>query len=141
MYLEYQKLLAEDPGLVARLDMMPGSLFSGRKRLAKGAVGVFFCYSLPALEPGKGEFSLEAGPTRWYLYDTDQEEIIEEAGRIIASIRSRPRTPRRCNTDEKLLKDIRREVQNHIRNTYLKQVQAPLNAPKPELVCWMELNR
>jgi hypothetical protein len=27
----------------------------------------------------------------------------------------------------------------HIKNTYLKQVQAPVNCPKPELACWMEL--
>lgn len=140
MHLEYQKLLKQDPHLANRLEMMPGSVFSGRRKLSKGARGVFFCYSLPALDKQQGDFTLEAGPTRWYLYDLDQHEIIEPTGRIIESIRSRPRTPRRCIMEEKTLKDIRQEVLRHVRNTYLKQVQAPLNAPKPKLMCWMELN-
>ena len=141
MHLEYQKLLKDNPELANRLDMMPGSVFSGRRKLAKGARGVFFCYSLPALDKQQSDFTLEAGPTRWYLYDLDREEIIESTGPIIESIRSRPKTPRRCKMEEKTLKDIRQRVLRHIRNTYLKQVQAPLNAPKPKLMCWMELNR
>ena len=39
MHLEYQKLLSQNRGLAQRLDMMPGSVFSGRRRLAKGARG------------------------------------------------------------------------------------------------------
>ncbi len=141
LHLEYQKLLNQHPGLANRLEMMPGSMFSGRRRLSKGARGVFFCFALPALDKERDDFTLEAGPTRWYLYDPDREQIIESAGRIVDSIRSNPRTPRRCVTEEKTLKQIRQKVQRHIRNTYLKQVQAPLNAPKPKLMCWMELNQ
>ena len=140
MHLEYQKLLRQDPGLAKRLELMPGSVFSGRRRLSKGARGVFFCYSLPALDKQQGDFTLEAGPTRWYLYDLDQDEIIESSGRIVESIRSRPRTPRRCTMEEATLKDARTKVMRHIHNTYLKQVQAPINTPKPKLMCWMELN-
>jgi len=141
MHLEYQKLLRQDPELANRLEMMPGSVFSGRKRLSKGTRGVFFCYSLPALDKQQGDFTLEAGPTRWYLYDLDQDAIIEAPGQIVASIRSRPRTPRRCTMEEKSLKNLRTKVLRHVRNTYLKQVQAPINAPKPKLMCWMELNQ
>ena len=141
MHLEYQKLLRQNPELANRLEMMPGSVFSGRRKLAKGARGVFFCYSLPALDKQEGDFTLEAGPTRWYLYDLDQDAIIESPGQITASIRSRTRTPRRCTMEEKTLKDLRKRVLRHVRNTYLKQVQAPINAPKPKLMCWMELNR
>ena len=141
MHLEYQKLLKQDSGLADRLNMMPGSVFSGRRRLSKGTRGVFFCYALPALDKDKGEFTLEAGPTRWYLYDSDQQEIIETTGQILDSIRSRPRTPRRCTTEERTLKDVRRKVERHIHNTYLRQVQAPMNAPKHTLLCWMELNK
>ena len=140
MHLEYQKLLSQHPGLANRLNMMPGSVFSGRRWLSKGARGVFFCYSLPALDKQYGEFTLEAGPTRWYLYDLDRDDIIQTPGRIIDSIRSRPRTPRRCTTEEKTLKHIRQQVRRHIRDSYLRQVQAPLTAPRPKLVCWMELN-
>ena len=60
MHLEYQKLMKQHPELANRLDMMPGSVFSGRRRLAKGSHGVFFCYALPALDKQQGDFTLEA---------------------------------------------------------------------------------
>ena len=37
------------------------------------------------------------------------------------------------------LRDIRLKIEKHIKNTYLKQVQAPVGV-KPTLKCWMELN-
>ena len=118
---------------------MPGAIFSGRKRPAKGARGVFFCYALPALDKEAGEFTEEAGTTRWYLYDLDRDAILEEPGEIVASIRSKPETPRKCTTEEKTLVEIRAKVEKHIKNTYLKRVDAPVGV-KPALKCWMELN-
>src|SRR5207244_1018065 len=44
MHLEFQALLQADPALDVRLKRLPGATFSGRKRPAKGARGVFFCY-------------------------------------------------------------------------------------------------
>ena len=139
MHLEYQALLLADPGLDARLKRLPGAVFSGRKRVAKGARGVFFCYALPALDKEAGEFTEEAGTTRWYLCDLDRDAVLEEPSDIVASIRSRPDTPRRCTTEEKTLVEIRAKVEKHIKNTYLKRVDAPVGV-KPALRCWMELN-
>jgi SNF2 family DNA or RNA helicase len=139
MHLEYQALLLADPGLEARLKRLPGATFSGRKRLAKGRRGVFFCYSLPALDKEAGEFTDSAGMTRWYLYDLDRETILEEPGEIVASIRSKPETPRNCSTDEKTLIEARGKIEKHIKNTYLKRIDAPVGV-KPSLKCWSELN-
>ena len=140
MHLEYQALLKRHPELAERLDGLPGSVFSGRRRLSKGARGVFFCYSLPALDADGGSFTLEAGPTRWYLYDLDEGTIAESPGQIIESIRSKPNTPRRCEMGRTTLKDLRDKVLRHVRDTYLKRVNAPIDAPEPKLRCWMELN-
>ena len=139
MHLEYQALLETDPELEGRLARFPGAIFSGRKRLAKGARGIFFCYALPALDKEKNEFTEEAGTARWYLYDLDRETILEEPGEIVTSIRSKPETPRRCTTEEKTLLDIRTRIEKHIKNSYLKRVDAPVGV-KPRLRCWMELN-
>ncbi len=139
MHLEYQALLQADPELEARLKRLPGATFSGRKRPAKGARGVFFCYALPALDKEAGEFTEEAGTTRWYLYDLDRDTILEEAGEIVASIRSKPETPRKCTTEEKTLVELRGKIEKHIKNTYLKRVDAPVGV-KPALRCWLELN-
>jgi hypothetical protein len=57
---------------------MPGALFSGRKRVPKGIRGIFFCFGLPALDNEKDEFTTEAGTTRWYLYNMEPEQILED---------------------------------------------------------------
>lgn len=139
MRLEYRALLEQYPGLENRLDNLPGSVFSGRKNLTKGTRGVFFCFSLPAFDSDRGDFTLEAGTTRWYLYTVEDGAIVESPGAIITSIRSKPNTPRYCEMDQNMLKDVRAMVEKHVRNSYLKLVNAPLGAPKPKLRCWMEI--
>ncbi len=139
MHLEYQALLQADPELDGRLKRLPSAVFSGRKRVAKGVRGVFFCYALPALDREAGEFTEQAGTTRWYLYDLDRNAILEEPGEIVTSIRSKPDTPRKCITEEKTLVELRAAIEKHIKNSYLKRVDAPVGV-KPALKCWMELN-
>ena len=139
MQLEYQTLLKENPGLDNKLIMFPGSVFSGRKKLSNGVAGVFFCYALPALDKEKNKFTEKAGSTAWYLYDLVRDVIVEEPSEIVGSIRSNLNTPRKCVTEHKSLIDIRSKVLNHIKNTYLKRVDAPIGI-KPTLKCWMELN-
>ena len=139
MHLEYQRLLKADPQLEARLSSFPSQIFSGRRRPAKGVCGVFFCYALPALDKEKGEFTEEAGSTRWYYCPLTDDTILNDPSEIVAGIRSRPATPRRCTTNERTLLGIRKRVERHVKNTYLKRVDAPLGVT-PRLVCWMELN-
>ena len=139
MHLEFQSLLSHDPALESHLQRLPGGIFSGRERIPEGSRGVFFCYALPALDKSTGEFSEAVGLTRWYLYDFDSETILEEPGEIVASIRSTPATSRRCTTEEKTLINSRTKVDKHIKNTYLKRVDAPIGV-RASLKCWMELN-
>jgi hypothetical protein len=139
MHLEYQALIQDQPELATRLNGLPGAFFSGRNRPAKGTRGVFFCYALPALDKEIGEFTEAAGTTRWYLFDMDKKAILEEPGEIIESLRCKTNTPRRCVTEEKTLKEIRSSVLKHIKDRYLKRVDAPVGV-KPALKCWMEIN-
>ena len=74
------------------------------------------------------------------MYDLSTEKILEKPEDIVAFIRSRPDTPRLLTFSQTQLHETRLKVENHIRNTYLKQVQAPVGV-KPFLKCWMELNR
>ena len=139
MHLEFQTLLRDDPDLEGRLRALPDGAFSGRRGVPKTARGVFFCYALPGLDKEKNEFTVEAGTTRWYLYDLERGAVLEEAGEIVASIRSMPETPRHRETPEETLLEVRRKVLAHIMNTYLKRVDAPMGV-QPKLRCWMELN-
>ena len=126
MHLKYQALLQATPELDARLKRLPGAIFSGRQHVTKGARGVFFCYALPALDKETGEFTEEAGTTRWYLYDLDREVILEEPSEIAGNIRSKPETPRQCTTEEKILVEIRTKIEKYMKNSYLKRIDAPV---------------
>jgi superfamily II DNA or RNA helicase len=139
MNLDYQELLSANPDLEGRLRGLPSAIFSGRKKLAKGSLGAFFCYALPALDKEENKFTEEAGITRWYLYDQNRETVVEDPAQIVVSIRSKPNTPRRCTTEQKNIIDVRTKIEKHIKNTYLKRVDAPVGV-KPALKCWMELN-
>ena len=85
-------------------------------------------------------WSLDAGDTQWYLYDLATKKILEDPSSMIHTIRCSPDTPRQCRMKQQALIDIRLQIDKHIKNTYLKSVQAPINAPKPKLLAWMELN-
>jgi superfamily II DNA or RNA helicase len=139
MHLEYQSLIKDNPELEERLRCMPGAIFSGRKRLTKGLYGVFFCYALPALDKEEEKFTYEAGTTNWYFYNLERDTILDAPGEIITSIRSKPSTPRKCVTEEETLLDLRTKIEKHIKNSYLRRIDAPVGV-KPKLKCWMELN-
>jgi len=144
MRLEYRSLLVKDPALESRLGDLPLRLFSGRERVPKGARGVFFCYALPArpaptASDPEPEWSVEGGPVEWYLRDLDRDETIEGAEAIHAHVQSAADTPRSCRFAQSDLVEARKHVEKHIKNTYLKRVDAPVGV-KPVLKCWMELN-
>ncbi|MCY3845725.1 MAG: helicase-related protein [Acidobacteria bacterium] len=139
MHLEYQDLLRTDPNLVTRLESLPVATFSGRKRREESMRGVFFCYNLPGLDTESNRFTDAAGTTRWYLADVEGGEILEDPRQIVVWIRSTPDTPRVCTIPKVTLTEVRRRVERHIRNTYLKRVQAPTGT-RPTLRAWMELS-
>jgi len=147
MHLEYQKLLRDFPELEEKLDALPGRVFSGKKHPETGSCGVFFCYALPA-PPGPAEqasgagsngWSIERGNTRWYLCALESGNILEDPSEIVDFIRSDAAMPRRTILDKAVLTETRVRLEKHIKNTYLKQVQAPVGV-KPLLKAWMELN-
>lgn len=143
MRLEYQRLCDAHPGLAERLDALPGRVFSGKEHPKPGTAAVFFCYALPASAPvaapqGAGEWSTELGTATWYLFDLATGRILEEPADVIDVIRSTPETPRKTAAAPKTLAGIRAAVEKHIKDGYLKQVQAPVGV-KPVMKCWMEL--
>jgi len=137
--LELQQLLKEYPELEERLNRMPNRIFSGKDALSPDARGVFFCYARPAKAAEAKAWTIEAGDVKWYLYDLESKKILEDPYEIVRHIRCQPETPRICRAQPEDLKAIRKTLDTHIKNTYLKQVQAPIGV-KPVLRAWMELS-
>ncbi len=145
MRLELQRLLTDDPGLAARIEALPGRVFSGKQHPAPGTKAVFFCYRLPRPDFAAGKvdgdfpWTEQAGETRWYLCHLGQDKILEEPAEMLAAIRCAPDTPRQCTIEQPTLTEIRGKIEKHIKNTFLKRMQAPVGV-KPILKAWMELN-
>lgn len=145
MRLELQRLLDADPGLAERIEALPGRVFSGKEHLTAGTKAVFFCYRLPRpdysgeKQNGHLPWTEEAGETRWYLYDIEKQAILEEPADIVAAIRCTPATPRHCTIEQPTLSEVRGKIEKHIKNTFLKPMQAPVGV-KSILKAWMELN-
>ena len=139
MRLEYQRLLDQIPDLAERVAAFPNSMFSGRERDATTPRSIFFCYALPALDVASGLFTEDAGMRRWFLFDVDRQSIHEEPAEIIAAIRSTPTTQRSCHLDPSSLIGARKSVVKHIKNSYLKRIDAPIGV-NASLKCWMEVD-
>lgn len=147
MRLEYQKLLKDYPDLLERINALPGRVFSGKAHPSSGAQAVFLCFAMPAPPAPAREtpadenakWTEDSGDTRWYLFDFSTEQIAEDTADIVKLIRCTPETARKNDIPRQTLSDIRAKVEKHIKNTYLKQVQAPIGV-KPRLKAWMELS-
>ena len=146
MHLEYQRLLAAHPDLPARLEALPGRVFSGKAHLQPGTQAVFFCYGLPGKDAQVRDAALEAdawtlaaGRTEWLLLDLQTDKVAEDAAAIDAVIHSEPPTPRHCQIAHATLSEARARVEKHLKNGYFRQVQAPVGVA-PQLIAWMELN-
>ena len=170
MNLEGQKLASAHPELWQKLDKLPRRVFSGRavadgfepiidregnkvERIQPFMKpGLFFCYRMPPvigkaprdmfenkrekLDPKKHL----PGEVRWYYYDAESDEVHEELDMTWAAVRCVKDTERQVKKGVKKLTDIRKKVEKHIRNTYLRDVQAPLGS-KAVLVGWVEVNK
>ena len=145
MHLELQTLLRSNPDLEAELQALPGKVFSGKKNLSPGTRAVFFCYALPGKNAAEDQpedashWSLEAGYAQWYLLDLSSGNILEDAPAMVDYVRAGPDTPRNCTLTPSSLKEAREKLDKHIKNHYLKKVQAPIGVA-PVLKAWMELN-
>ncbi|MDC0080241.1 SWF/SNF helicase family protein, partial [Pseudomonadota bacterium] len=145
LHLDLQNLLKDIPELKDQLNNMPGAIFSGRALPKKGTKGVFFCFRLPGWDEDNADFLNGAGPCRWYLYDVSKKVILEEIADIIDSVKCKQETPRKISSKPETLKEIRDNIKKHIKNSYLKKIEAPLNDKNnneisPKLIAWMEIS-
>jgi len=169
MRLERNRFARQYPDLWQTLPDLPRRLFSGKgagdgfgpvynqreeevKRIAPfNRPGVFACYRMPPVIGKAAETLLDMkhenydpekhglGQVRWYFCDAETGQITEELEQTWAAVRCLPDTPRSIKTGVDGLKDIRKTLEKHIKNTYLKKTQAPIGA-KPTLLAWMEIN-
>lgn len=169
MRLERQRIESENPDLWNSLSALPRRLFSGKQAgagfgpiLNKRGLevvhiepfnhpGIFACYRMPPVIGQAAESLLEViqeeydpqkhglGEVRWYFRDAETGEITELPEKIWAAVRCQKGTRRTVKIGASGLASAREDLEKYIKNTYLKQTQAPIGA-KPVLLAWMEIN-
>ena len=127
---------------------MPAGSFSGKLQREGFDKGLFFCVRIPGLDKDRLEFTLEAGSTEWLIWNMEENRVIETKGSGLApAIRSSIDEARVVSKQEfrwgegpeSVWQDAWRSVESHLHNSVLRQLQMPLDAPDPKLICWMEL--
>ena len=143
MNLERQRISESNPKLWRQLPNLPMRLFSGKAvddepppflnrdgdpiQLDRiGDTGLFCCYEMPN------------GEIKWYFYNADEEEVLDNVEEIWPGIRCHENTERWTESGPGGLVDARKQIEHHIR-TYLRDIQAPMGA-KPKLIAWMEVS-
>jgi superfamily II DNA or RNA helicase len=147
LHLELMQMLTKHPEWEQWINDYPGRIFSGRTTPQAGTKGVFFCYALPRQKPDAAELDVDSeaerwtcddGDTGWYFYNVATGEISVNPEAIANLVRSDEETLRHCTMAKEDLTAIRKNVEVNIKNTYLKQRNAPAGV-KPELRCWLEI--
>jgi len=86
-----------------------------------------------------GAWTEESSEPRWYLYDLARSQMIEDPTAIVTFIRCSLDTARKCDMSRSTLAEIRAKVEKHIKDGYLRSINAPVSA-RAVLKAWMELN-
>lgn len=169
MRLEKQRLEAQFPELWQSLGKLPQRVFSGKQAGAGfGPIlnredeeidhidpnlqpGLFTCYRMPPVIAAAAEDLMSVkneaydlarhapGEVKWYFRDAATGQISETLETTRAAARCSQDTPRIVEQGVADLTPARKAIEKHIKNTYLKDIQAPIGA-KPTLVAWMEIN-
>jgi superfamily II DNA/RNA helicase len=168
MSIERRHIEAEHRELWASLRELPRRLFSGKAvgdgfapivnkkgetlahLTAHPKKGLFCCYRMPIvvgaaptnLFEQKFESSEQhpdrSGEVRWYFIDAETGQVSEDLSLVWTAIRCTADTKRRVEKGVTGLADARKAIEKHIKNTYLRDVQAAVN-DKPVLLAWMEI--
>lgn len=169
MQLEKQRIESEHPELWQPLETLPRRLFSGKKPGAGfGPVvnrrgeevrhiepnlrpGLFACYRMPPIV-GKAAANLMElttekfdpekhlqGEVKWYFRDAETGKVMETLEQTWSAARCTQGTERTIEQGVANLADARKAIERHIKQTYLKDIQAPIGA-KPTLLAWMEIS-
>jgi len=168
MNLERQRIEKQEPQLWQSLQGLPRRLFSGKKAgdgfgpilNQKGEViahlkannkkGIFACYRMPSIiapaakvltEVKYEKYEPEKHPpaeVKWYFWDAQTNKVIEALEQSWTAVRCAKDTKRNVEKGVTELAPARKVIEKHIKNTYLKDVQAPIGS-KPILLAWMEI--
>ena len=134
--LDYQELLSNNPDYENTVIGLPKKMFSGK--FSSEVKGYFFCYELP-VKRADGSWSNGDGLYKWFILDVATGNVLQQTFEIWNAIKCPPEEPRVFATTEIDFSEKKKTIENFIKKSYLRVVQAPVGV-KPRLVTWMQIN-
>jgi hypothetical protein len=136
--LEYLDLSQKDPSLEDRLSMVPHGAFSAKTGKPSG---IFVCSIEPIRvqnQDGSADWTLDGGSPRWefVLENGDRTTDVTQIGK---SIRCNSGEPTQAIVDRASTATNLLALRDGRYRELLKDLQLPLNAPKPLTICWMQV--
>ena len=134
--LAYQELLSNNPDYENTVIGLPKKMFSGKS--SSEVKGYFFCYELP-VKRADGSWSNGDGLYKWFILEAATGNVLQQTFEIWNAIKCSPEEPRVLATTEIDFSEKRKTIEDFIKKSYLRVVQAPVGI-KPRLVTWMQIN-
>lgn len=135
MILAYEELIKQNLNYDELIKELPKRIYSGKIKINKK--GIFFCYRLP-IKVDDNNWDINSGICKWYLLNIEDNVIEEFTYNIWKQIKSSEQEIRIVSITAGDFIKYKKVIDNHIRKTYLKAVQAPIGV-KQKLISWMEL--
>jgi superfamily II DNA or RNA helicase len=137
--LQYLEMLAHDPGLEERIAQLPRGAATAK---AGEPAGVFACRAFPTLErrtdePDAEVWTMEHPRIRWVLQAVGGSTVLDPLA-IDSAIRSDQQTVAASFGDRQQVARALRGLEAETTREHRKETQAPLDAPLPSTICWME---
>ncbi len=144
--LEFQNLLADNPGLKEKLDRMPARVGTARAASSAETAGIFVCRRRPSFtqdaEDEAKKWVSEPADPEWAL-ETADGTVLKGLGRlseIADAIRCNPEDTAAAITDRGATARRIERLDEELDDAFIKEKDLPTNvAESGSLVCWMEL--
>ena len=133
--LAYLNLMKDNPEYENSIAGLPKRMYSGKVKT--GTKGLFFCYRLP-VKNLRGEWDDREGLCKWYILDTTTGSIVDSPYAIWLEIKTEKEEPRIVSVTAEDFINCTKQVESHIKKTYLRAIQAPIGV-NAKLITWMEL--
>lgn len=136
--LKWLELTKSDPALDETVSRLPDGISVAK---SGNLTGIFVCRRLPVLSKptGDGEpvWSVTPGRIEWTLKGPSEVEY--GLLKIDAAIKAEPSTAAVAFSTRSKVQTELRSFESNETKRYRRDVQLPLDAPPPELLCWMEI--
>jgi superfamily II DNA or RNA helicase/HKD family nuclease len=134
--LKVRDLEKNFPELFKELKTYPRRIFSGKRSELLNPRGIFAAYRYPDISKEKED---SGGELRWYFYDIEKNEIMEDLEKIHKFIESTEETARKTIFSWEDRKKWREIIETKKVKNRLRELQTPIGE-KAMLVCWMEIS-